>query len=736
MGQEKLIAAERLRAFFHPRSIAVVGASDASRWSSYLVQNLRASDFTGPLYLINPRRAEVHGQATLPTLSALPEPVDLAFVMVPTAQVLPVIAEGAMRGVRHFVVLTAGFRETGPQGAAQEQELLTFAQTHDLLILGPNGNGFINASAGITPYGLPINFPLRRGPVAVVLQSGALASAVLAFAQAHAIGLSLLVSLGNEGMIGVCDVLEYLLNDHNTRAVALFLESVRQPEALRRLAARALAQRCALVALQVGRSEAGSRSAAAHTGALVGNAAVNAAALRQLGMISVSSLEDLLTTAALAAYYGPLPGRRLGAVTPSGGACDLIADRAQDEGLLLPAWSGETCERLRAVLPPFATPHNPLDVTGYVVVDGTLQQRALAIVREDPQLDFVLNVVSIDGLRRPTPEGQQALLSQYEHLAELVHTSPRPIVLVSNTCVDLPAAMLPVVERTGLHIMAGLEHGLRALGRLLWWSEQLSQSQQPDHEESAPTPALTLDSIRPPASVPEGSWSEVQTRSLLEQAGIPLVPAQLVHSPTEALAAAHHYGFPVVLKLQSATVLHKSDLGGVALNLRSDEEVASAFQRLLAVARQHMPESTIEGILVSPMRPAGCELLVSVFADQVWGLTLTVGLGGLWTEVLHDIALRPLPLSRREILTMLAELRGFPLLQGLRNQPGVNLERLSAVIHRISLLAQGLAPYLDVLEINPLWATGDQVEVLDALVIWRTPEKALPYPSHPLLTPH
>ncbi|MBE3567447.1 MAG: acetate--CoA ligase family protein [Thermogemmatispora sp.] len=718
MEQEKPIAAERLKAFFHPRSIAVVGASDEARWSTYLVQNLKASNFSGPLYLINPRRSSVHGQATLPTLSALPEAADLAFVMVPTPQVLPVVAEGAARGVRHFVVLTAGFRETGPQGEERERELLAFAQAHDLLILGPNGNGFINATAGITPYGLPINFPLRSGPVAVVLQSGALASAVLAFAQAHAIGLSLLVSLGNEGMISLCDVLEYLLADSTTRAVALFLESIRQPETLRQLAARAQARHCALVALKVGRSEAGSRAAAAHTGALVGDAAVNAAALRQLGIISVSSLEDLLTTTALAAYYGPLPGRRLGAVTPSGGACDLIADRAQDEGLLLPELSDRTRERLQAVLPPFATPHNPLDVTGYVVVDSTLQQQALAIVREDPQLDFLLNVVSIDGLRRSTPEGLQALYNQYERLADLVHTSPRPILLVSNTCVDLPAALLPIVERTGLHIIAGLEHGLRALGRLLWWSEQLSQSQQPEAEEPHSEPLLALDRTVLTASG-TGSWSEVQTRALLEQAGIPLVPAQLTHSVSEALAAARHYGFPVALKIQSPAILHKSDLGGVALNLSSEEEVTRAFNRLLTAARQHAPASAIEGILVSPMRQEGHELLVSILADQVWGLTLTIGLGGLWAEVLHDITLRPLPINRREIRAMLAELRGFPLLRGLRNQPGANLERLSAVISQIALLAQALAPHLEVLEINPLLVNGDQVEVLDALLIWR-----------------
>jgi succinyl-CoA synthetase beta subunit len=216
-----------------------------------------------------------------------------------------------------------------------------------------------------------------------------------------------------------------------------------------------------------------------------------------------------------------------------------------------------------------------------------------------------------------------------------------------------------------------------------------------------------------------GSWSEVQTRALLEQAGIPLVPAQLTRSVSEALAAARHYGFPVALKIQSPAILHKSDIGGVALNLSSEEEVTRAFNRLLTAARQHAPASAIEGILVSPMRQEGHELLVSILADQVWGLTLTIGLGGLWAEVLHDITLRPLPINRREIRAMLAELRGFPLLRGLRNQPGANLERLSAVISQIALLAQALAPHLEVLEINPLLVNGDQVEVLDALLIWR-----------------
>jgi acyl-CoA synthetase (NDP forming) len=713
MSDSALVSAEQLQSFFHPRSIALVGATDNSRWSLYTYQNLRAFHFPGALYLINPRYESVHGQRAYKSLSELPETVDLAFVMVPTSQVLPVIAEGAGRGVRHFVILTAGFAEIGGEGSRLEQELLTFARARALTILGPNGNGFINATAGITPYGLPIAAPLRAGPVGIILQSGALASAVLAYAQAHAIGLSLLVSMGNESMIAVSDVLDYLLEDPATRAVALFLESIRQPQRLRQLAQKARERHNGFVALKIGRSEAASRSARAHTGALVGNDAINDAVLRQLGIIRVSSLEDLLTTAALAAYVGPLSGRRMGAVTPSGGACDIIADRAQDEGISLPEFTEETQERLRATLPPFATPQNPLDVTGYVVVDGTLQQRALAIVRDDPACDFILNLVSIDGLRQSSSEGLSQLLAQYDRLAELVRTAPRPVLLASNTCLDLPAAAQSVVERTGLHFIAGLEHGLRAIGRLLWWSEQLRRDAESGAAEQQP-PTL---SIAP--STFGGDWSEARTRRLLAEAGIPLVPAGLVTTAEEAVQAAQRYGFPVVLKIQSPALPHKSDVGGVALNLSSPGEVRAAFNSMLQRIQARYPESPIEGVLVSPMRPAGVELLVSAIDDPLWGLTLTVGLGGIWTELLRDVAMRALPVTRRQIAALLEELRGAALLDGARGGQPVDRATLCEVIHRITLLAGALAPRLALLEINPLWAQGAAVEVLDALVIWR-----------------
>src|SRR5579885_2558241 len=705
------VSVERLQRFFRPRSIALVGATDNSRWSIYTFENLRNFNFPGPVYLVNPNREIVHGQRAYKALSDLPEVVDLAFVMVSTPRVLPLVQEAAALGTTHFVVLTSGFSEMGAEGARLEGELLAFAREHGLTLLGPNGNGFINITDQITPYGLPIAPPLKAGPVGVVLQSGALASAVLGFAQAHAIGLSFLVAMGNESMISVTDVVDYLLEDENTRAIALFLESVRHPGELRRVAEKARARRKAMVALKIGRSEASSRAALAHTGALVGNDAINDAAFRQLGIIRVSSLEDLLTTAGLAGYSEPLPGRRMGVVTPSGGACDIISDLADEVGILLPDFAPETGRQLQALLPSFSTSHNPLDVTGYVVVDPTLQLRALDIVSKDPQIDFVLNLTSLGGGRStPAPDVLANMLVQYETLARLVRSAPHPVILSTNTCTDLSIAAYTVVEQTGLHVTAGMEHGVRALGRLLWWSEQLDRS--PDK-----APELSLPAISPDFPL-TGAWSEARARTLLQQAGIPTVPGQLVTSPDEAVQAARELGLPVVLKIQSADLLDECDVGGVALNLASEEAVRAEFTAMLQRVRAGQPNAEIEGILVSPMRPAGVELLVGVVRDDLWGPILTLGLGGIWTEVLQDTTIRLLPVQPAEILAMLGELRGAALLRGARGREGVDLQALSEVIYRISALALALVPRLSALEVNPLLISAERIEALDVLVNW------------------
>ncbi len=336
--------AEQVRQLFNPRSIALIGATDKSRWSWSTWGNLITHKFAGPVYLVNPRGIPVHGQVSYASVADLPEPVDLAFVMVPTSAVLGVLAEVADAGIRSAVLLTSGFAEVGEEGAQLEHQVVTLARDRGLTILGPNGNGFINAAAGITPYGLPIEPPLLRGPVGVVLQSGALASGVLNFAQSRNVGTSLLVSMGNESMVQMTDVMRYLIDDEATRVITLFIESIRKPAEFLALAREALAKGKPIVALKVGRSQAGAKVAKAHTGSLVGDDAVVDAVFRQNGVIRVDSLEDLVITSGLLAGTGPLPGRRFGFVTASGGACEIIADRSQDEGIEIPEFAPQTIE--------------------------------------------------------------------------------------------------------------------------------------------------------------------------------------------------------------------------------------------------------------------------------------------------------------------------------------------------------------------------------------------------------
>ncbi|MEV4087662.1 CoA-binding protein, partial [Nonomuraea fuscirosea] len=454
---------------FNPGSIALVGATDKSGWSISTLSNLRTHGFTGSVHLVNPRGGVVHGLPAHRSLTEIAQPVDLAYVMVPTAAVLGVLREGAKLGIRCYVILTAGFGEAGEEGARLEAEIIAFAAENGLTILGPNGNGYINAAAGVTPYGLPIAQPLLRGGVGVVLQSGALASSVLSFAQARNVGVSLLTSMGNESVVTVTDVVDYLVDDPATKVVALFLESIRNPAEFARVARRALEAGKPIVALKIGRSRLASHTAQAHTGALVGDDDVIDAALRQLGVIRVRSLEDLIITAGLLAATGPLPGRRVGVVTPSGGASEIIADRAEDEGLELPPFAPDTVARLAEIVPSFGTVQNPLDVTGYVLIDRTLLGRALEAVTADPGIDLVMLLSEPPKTAPPDPA---PVFATYAASARRIDASPVPVVVVSNVLTDVTEFGRQVQRETGFpYVAGGIEHGLHAIGAAVRWSE-------------------------------------------------------------------------------------------------------------------------------------------------------------------------------------------------------------------------------------------------------------------------
>ena len=643
-------------------------------------------------------------------MADLPEPVDLAFVMVPTSAVLDVLAEVADAGIRSAVLLTSGFAEVGEEGAQLERQVVTLARDRGLTILGPNGNGFINAAAGITPYGLPIEPPLLRGPVGVVLQSGALASGVLNFAQSRNVGTSLLVSMGNESMVQMTDVMRYLIDDEATRVITLFIESIRKPAEFLALAREALAKGKPIVALKVGRSQAGAKVAKAHTGSLVGDDAVVDAVFRQNGVIRVDSLEDLVITSGLLAGTGPLPGRRFGFVTASGGACEIIADRSQDEGIEIPEFAPQTMRRLREVLPAFAATQNPIDVTGYILIDNQLMRKALLTVADDPGLDALVLATDLPKIAPPDPA---PMIELFRGTAEILRNSPKPIVVMGNTLTDITAFGRQVAAETGYPgVLGGIHHGLTALGRAVAWSEayRVGRTGRFSRRRSSP-PRWNW------RQEPEAAWSEHRASRFLAEHGIPVVPGVLAASPDAAAAAAAELGYPVVVKLAADDVTHKSDIGGVKVGLRTAEAVRAAYADVVGAGQE--AGADVQGALVQPMRDGGIELLVGVITDPAWGLVLAVGFGGVWVEILKDTALLVLPAGRDQILSALKNLRGARLFDGPRGTEKADLDAVADAIAAIAALAGRLGDRLETLEVNPLLVRGSQVEALDALITWR-----------------
>ncbi len=719
-----LVAPERLAQFFSPHDIAVVGASPTSAWARFVQASAAAVGFTGDLTPVHPTHKSVFGIPAVPSLRDLPKPADLAFIMAPTGAVEDVLDDAAAAGVRGAVVLASGYRETGAKGRALEDRLVNCAVANGITLLGPNCLGFLNAHARAAPYALTVPLPLQAGPLGIAMQSGALASVMLSFARSRAIGVSTVASLGNEAMITASHMINHLIDDENTRVICLFLEQIDDPAAFAEAASRADRAGKPIVALKAGSSAAGSQAALAHTGSIAGDDAVVDAVLRQLNVIRVTSIEELLTTGALLGY-GPRPtGRRMGVLTASGGACDIIADRAAEQDITIPEFAPSTAAAIEPHVPPFAHVRNPLDVTGYFLANQrtsalTAIDHALHAAVDDPGLDFVF----FSGLTlpdtKPPDEIVAALLEErVAWVGQRMKSAQVPVISVASTCVDVTPFGRDLLSRNNIHLLGGMELGIKAIGNAIRWAEGRGRTWP-----GPGTPAGSADTYR------EGVWPEADARDLLASFDVPLVPGELVSSIDEAGAAAKKLGYPVALRLCSANIPHKSDIGGVALGLRNIVQLRTGFKKVrLAgeaaeavaageVAAESGQPVVIDGVMVSPMRTGGIELLAGITMDPTFGPVLAVGIGGIFVEVLGDVSLRALPVSQSDVVEMLRELRGAPLLRGARGRPPADLDRLAGTIVRIADAALSLGSALSALEINPLWVDGDQIEALDVLVV-------------------
>jgi acyl-CoA synthetase (NDP forming) len=704
------VSPARLRGLFAPRSLAIVGASDNSVRSRALVDNLARGGYPGKVYLVNPRRATAHGEATYATLAEVPEAVDLAFLVVGRDNVPQVMADAADAGVANLAVMAAGYGEAGPDGIAKQRELATRARQNEQLVFGPNNLGFVNAGDRVMAFTTSLLWPFPEGGIGLVSQSGGMCRFALDYVVARDVGLSCLMSIGNEAVVNAAHVMEYLVEDPATRVIALYLETIRDPAEFRRVARRALEVGKPIVACKLGRSAAGARAAAAHTGSLVGDDAIVDAVFRQLGIIRVDSIEDLVITAGVLDSYGVLPGSRVAVVTESGAATGVIGDLAEREGIELVDFHPRTVARLREVLPGFATPQNPLDVTGQSAADLDLRSTVDRIVIDDPDTDVVVLMAPPPLVDHELTAARDATLRRTADLID----RPRPrVVIASYLMSDYGDFARRYIAETGLPMpLPGIEKGLPALARALRWSERFRRGSlaAPPADSGLQPVAGAVDDTEP--------WSEARARDHLAGVGVPVVPGHLVVTADEAVAAASQLGYPVALKAISPTLAHKSDIGAVALHVTDPEAVRVAHAAVVGAARDR---ADLDGVLVTPMRSGGVEMIVGVVRDPLWGPVLAVGMGGIWAEIIGDVAQRVLPIERTEIGAMLHELRARPLLHGARGREPVDVEALIDVIAGVASAALALGERLEALEVNPLWVAGSQIEALDALVTWRQP---------------
>lgn len=702
------IAAERLRSLFRPRSVALVGASDKSMFSHMSFSNLMQFGFGEHTHLVNPRNDVVHGRPAVKRISDVPEPVDVAFLQVPQAVTLDALTEAAEAGVKNAVILSSGYGEAGESGRQAEAELVAHAEKLGMLILGPNHLGFANFVDQIPVTAIP-GLPQVAGPIALLSQSGASSAAMLDFATMTGNDLSYMVTLGNEAMITAGHAIEFFVQDEATKAIAVFMETVRRPEVFRRAAIAALEAGKAIVVLKAGSSQLAARTAAAHTGALVGDDRTIDAMFRDLGVIRVDTIEDMLITAGLAAHTGPLGEGGLGVASISGGACDIVADRAEDAGLALPEITIDTRTRLAEIMPDYGTIQNPLDVTGAAIIDPTIFTNGITALAEDPSIAAVAVISGVPW------QGEGPWQSQYllNAVGAGAQAARKPVVMMNQVLQPVTAYTKETLAIAGVPlVVGGLGQAVSAFNGVMRWSQRRREYLA---EGTVATRALD---ITDPAER-SGAWSEHAARSLLAQAGIPVVPAVLAQSEHEAARAAREAGVPVALKIASPDIAHKSDIGGVRLGVSGDDAVRAAYHAVRA-AGDSVDGARIQGVLVSPMRSGGTELLVGAARDPQWGPMLAIALGGVFVELFQDAVLTQVPVSPERVKQLLRGLKSAAVLDGIRGGTPADIDKLAQVISLIGDLVHHLGDDLESLEVNPLRVNGGEIEALDALVTWRT----------------
>ena len=694
-----------LHPIFRPARIAVVGASRTpSTIGHQIVANLLRYGFQGAVFPVNPKAATIHSIAAFPTVSKIPDPVDLAVITVPKEVVLDVAEECGAAGVKALVVISAGFREVGPEGAERERQLVEIVRRYKMRMVGPNCMGVLNTDPGVSMNATFAPSMPPFGRAAFVSQSGALGLSVLDYAQEYGIGIYQFVSVGNKPDISGNDLLEYWEHDPAVGMILMYVESFGNPRRFLEIAGR-ISRVKPIIVVKSGRSKVGARAASSHTGALAASDAAVDALLAQAGVIRAASVEELFDLAMAFGGRSIPASRRTAVVTNSGGPGILAADALESSGMELADLAPETVVKLKPLFPAEASIRNPLDMIASATPAG--YRTALGSLLDDPNVDSALAIF--------VPPLGIAQADVAEAIAAAAGTrTTKPVFAILMGREGLPQGKAELHE-FGIPAYIFPESAARALSvvcRYREWRDRVAE----------PHPSLTVDQeraadiIRASRAAGTRKLTELETLQVFQAYGIPSASAGLAVTPEEAVTLARKIGFPVVLKVVSAQIIHKTDVGGVRVGLSGPEEVKTAFLEIAADVARRAPHAAIQGMLVQQMLRGGRELIAGIVRDPAFGPLVMFGLGGVLVEVLRDVVFRIAPMGRADARDMLVAIRGAAMLDGIRGSPPADRRAIEDVLLRLSRLAIDF-PDIEEVDINPLLSTAEGAIAADGRIL-------------------
>jgi acetyltransferase len=703
--------------------VALIGASsDTRKYGYWTAKSLFDNQFKGDVYLVSRSGKEILGHPTYTSILDTPGEVDLAIVAIAPAHVLPVLQQCVQKGVKSCVVVSTGFGEVGPAGKELERRMLDVCRVGGMRMMGPNCMGLYSASVSLN--GSIID--LAPGPMSLVLQSGNFGIDINLNAKSRNLGYSCWATIGNQVDIRFHDFVDYIQGDDDTKVLLLYMEGLRVDSVEDGRIFLEVARRASLakpiVAIKIGRSEAGARAAASHTGSLAGSEKVFSAALNQCGVIRVDSPTEILDVAEAFAKCKPAKGRRVAILTDGGGHGVMATDLAERFGLAAPVLSEATQQKLRAVLMPHCPIKNPVDLAGTPEANMWVFDQCAEILLADPDVDGLVIVGLYGGYADLSEEFRQLEIDVAESLAKRAKESDKP-VLMHSIYQPVHPVSLDLLRDAGIPVYGSIEAAMRSMGALVGYERKKKEISA---ELAYPSPELPPNRLETAKGligrVREGgrhNMVETEARDLLLAYGLDLPPCLLAKTPAQAAAAYQELGRPVAMKIVSPDILHKTDAGGVALNVDSPEMASQTFEKLSQSGKAYNPKADIFGVLLTPMLEGGVECIIGASRDVTFGPTVMFGLGGVFVEVLKDIAFRVAPVKKPEAMAMIQEIRGLPVLQGARGAAKRDLEALAETVAKISYLMAEL-PEVAEIDLNPVFAKEKGLSIADARVILAT----------------